>query len=165
MIPSAKLIAEHAEIRTALAHLRASVSNLADGGVHEQRRSMDHVIRWLEEHIDTHTQHEDTELYPAVERYVGSGALTAALRVEHRFIRRNVDQLRRIAAEPVPHPLSFTCLLDNLIGLFFAHFEAEEVVMFPVLDEMAAREPPPLPVHRTRLVRSGTRDGRDERLA
>lgn len=133
-----RLIAEHAEIRVALAHLRSSLSHLAEGSVKEQRRSMDHVIRWLEEHIETHTKVEDAGLYPAIEQHVGNHALTAVLRIEHRFIRRNFDQLRRLAAEPIPNPLSFTCLLDNLIGLFFAHLEAEEEILFPFLDEMAA---------------------------
>jgi hemerythrin-like domain-containing protein len=137
--PSIQLTEEHAQIRAALGHLRNSLVGLGDENVKEQRRSMDLVIRWLEEHIETHTKLEDIGLYPAIEQHVGTHSLTAALRVEHGVIRRNVDQLRRLAADPVPDARAFTSLLDNLAGLFFAHFEAEEVVLFPILDEMTAR--------------------------
>ncbi len=126
---------EHDEIREQLRHLRASLSSIGAEDPRERRQDMDRVIAWLEQHIENHTRHEDNDLYPLIEKHAGK-SVTAALRVEHRFIYRSFDDLRRLAAEPMPDGAEFVRTLDNLIGLFAAHFEAEEEVLFPLVDQL-----------------------------
>ena len=133
-----ELVAEHEEIRQRLALLRAYLHDAPGESVKERRADMDRVIAWLEEHVENHTRHEDRTLYRLVERHKGP-SLTAALRVEHRLIIKGVDELRACAAEPVPDSAEFVRRLDNLIGLFVAHFEAEELVIFPIVDELKER--------------------------
>lgn len=133
---------EHVEIKEHLAHLDAAVGKLAAESPDEQRRTMQHVVEFLIEHIKAHADWEERVLYPAVDKRTCAGAnpFTASMRYEHRIIGRWIDELAAIAASPTPDVTAFVRRADNLLGLISAHFEEEEEVLLPILDRAMSHE-------------------------
>ena len=79
---------------------------------------------------------EQRVLYPVVQRESGAGSqLTNVPIDEHRIVERLIAALEQEASKPTPDAAAFALTAHHLTGLLFAHFEVEEEVLLPVLDQ------------------------------
>ncbi len=104
---------------------------------------MEKAVGFFRGHIAPHAAAEEEALYPVVDRCAGGGGepFTASMRHEHRIVRRWVAALAREARGRAPGARAFVRKADALLGLIEAHFECEEEVLLPILDDsMTARE-------------------------
>ncbi len=128
---------EHAVIHEHLEHVRTWTGGLAASSADEARLLMKRIVSFFRQHILPHAEWEEQVLYPAVDRRAGAAqhAFTESMRYEHGIVGRWIDELHLESEKPVPDRVSFTRRADNLLGLIEAHFEEEEQVMLPILDE------------------------------
>jgi hypothetical protein len=56
------------------------------------------------------------------------------MRYEHRIVGRWIGELRAEADKPKIEAAKFARRTDNLLGLIWAHFEEEEEVLLPFID-------------------------------
>jgi hemerythrin-like domain-containing protein len=107
-----------------------------------QRKTANKVVEFLRDHILAHAEWEERHLYPAVDKRVHAGEhpFTASMRYEHRIIGRWIDELRQLAAKPSVDAAGFVRNTDRLLGLITAHFEEEEEVLLPILDQRTTKE-------------------------
>ena len=133
---------EHAEIKEHLGHIKVEVGKLATAPSEEQRASLEHVVRFFREHIKPHAEWEEHVLYPAVDKRAapGSKPFTASMRYEHRIVARWTDELASMASSTPSDVTGFARRADNLLGLLWAHFEEEEEVLLPILDQTMSKE-------------------------
>jgi hemerythrin-like domain-containing protein len=133
---------EHAKIQEHLQHVHVELGKLTAAAADAQRASMEHVVKFFREHIKPHAEWEERVLYPAVDKRAATGAnpFTASMRYEHRIVGRWTDELASMAASASPDAAAFVRRADNLLGLIWAHFEEEEMVLLPVLDETMTPE-------------------------
>ncbi len=133
---------EHAAIKEHLAHVNAELGTMSSASPEEQRASMRHVVGFFREHIKPHAEWEERVLYPAVDKRAASGpnAFTASMRYEHQIVGRWTDELSAMASSNTPDTTAFVRRADNLLGLIWAHFEEEEVVLLPILDRTMSKE-------------------------
>ncbi len=141
--PTASFRREHAEIHVHLGHVRDLLANLADASATGRRAKMEKVVGFFRGHIAPHAAAEEEALHPVVDRCAGGGGepFTASMRHEHRIVRRWIAALAREARGRAPDARAFVRKADALLGLIEAHFECEEKVLLPILDDsMSARE-------------------------
>ncbi len=116
-----------------IAQKSGSISTL---GPEDQRRRMTEIVQFFREEIEPHAQWEERVLYPAVDRRMKSvRPFTSTMRGDHRVVERWVQELDRMARSEKVDPVRFGRAVDRLLGLLAAHFENEEQVLLPVLDE------------------------------
>ncbi|GMU67149.1 MAG: hypothetical protein AMXMBFR36_34230 [Acidobacteriota bacterium] len=139
--PTASFRAEHAEIKEHLRHLDAMVGGLDGAPREERRRTMEFVVKFLNEHIRSHAAWEEAHLYPVVDDRAGRKGepFTASMRYEHGIIGRAIDGLAALAAAASPDAKAFARAADRTLGVIAAHFEKEEEVFLPVLDRSMTR--------------------------
>lgn len=135
-IETAAIRKEHVEIKEHLGHLDVMAGALATQTPEERQRTMNFIVKFLNEHIRQHADWEEANLYPAVDKrtLAGKNPFTATMRHEHRIIGRSIDGLEKLAADPNTDATTFTRAADRLLGLIAAHFEEEEEVLLPILD-------------------------------
>ncbi|HKB78936.1 MAG TPA: hemerythrin domain-containing protein [Thermoanaerobaculia bacterium] len=133
---------EHVEIRKHLAHVSAMIGSIARAAPSEQQTIMQELVAALRLHIVAHAQWEERVLYPLVDAKAGSGRyeFTAAMRREHRIVGRWIDELEHQSTSTGADPIAFGQRADQLLGLILAHFEDEEEVLLPILDETMTSE-------------------------
>jgi hemerythrin-like domain-containing protein len=130
---------EHAELLAHLDHVDALAGELAKLPPEERRAAQEKVLAFYAEHLVPHAAWEEEVLYPAVDRRASQGEpFTASMRYEHTVVKAWVDQLR--ARLDDPDPAAFVRQADRLLGLVSAHFQAEEHVLLPVLDQTMTPE-------------------------
>ena len=61
--------------------------------------------------------------------------LTRPMNLEHQIMRRWIDEMARLADGSMPDHHAFTRRGERLPGLIEAHFEVDETILYPVLDE------------------------------
>lgn len=135
--PSEGFRKHHADILVHLGHLDQKAGELERGNPAEQKKAMDFIVTFLNEHIRKHAAEEERVLYPAVDKHAETGAnrFTATMRHEHVIIGRWIDELADMAKKPSPDAKAFARRAHNVLGLIRAHFEEEEEVLLPVLDK------------------------------
>ncbi len=103
---------------------------------------MQRIVGALRSHIVPHAEWEEAVLYPVVDEKAGGGPhpFTAAMRREHEIVGRWIDELDRQSKDVASDPLLFSRKADQLLGLIIAHFEDEEEVLLPILDETMSKE-------------------------
>lgn len=134
---------EHAEIRVHLGHIHQMAGELRAAAPAEQQSSMRFVVKFLNEHIRSHAEWEEQVLYPVVDRLANGGthAFTATMRREHVVVGRWIDELGAEAGKAAPSAETFARRADYVLGLLAAHFECEEEVLLPLIDQgMTAAE-------------------------
>jgi len=129
---------EHAKVREHVTHwgtMLATISMLPDT---EQVATIKHIATCLNGNVIPHTKVEEQVFYPAVDKYAGVGkdgsTFTSTMRHEHKVISRWTEELTAQADKPTPDVNAFSRRAQNLIGLLIAHFEQEEEVLLPVLE-------------------------------
>jgi hemerythrin-like domain-containing protein len=133
---------EHVAIKEHLLHMSRMIESISGSAPEAQKRSMTKLVEALKGHILPHAVWEEKVLYPVIDRKAGGGkyAFTAAMRHEHRIVGRSIDQLARESGKGSPDARLFVRRADQLLGLILAHFEDEEEVLLPVLDETMTPE-------------------------
>ena len=141
-LPTASFRAEHAEVKEHLRHLDSMAGSLASQDEAKRATTAAFIVGFLTDHILTHAAWEEKHLYPAVDKRTTAGArpFTGTMRYEHGIIGRGIDDLRKESAAPAFDAVRFVRDTDRLLGLIAAHFEKEEEVLLPVLDESMTRE-------------------------
>lgn len=135
--------AEHVEIRKHLEHIRSWAGELAQQPVADQKATMTRTVRFFLEHIRPHAEWEERHLYPIVDRIIGGDRepFTGTMRHEHKIVARWIGELAAEAVKPSPNAIVFARRTDNLLGLLDAHFEEEEEILLPLLEQnMSAQE-------------------------
>lgn len=103
----------------------------------EQIILMQGAVALLKEYLLPHLAAEEAVLYPAADRRLPASdvPLTRTLIREHAIMRRWIGELEEIAGSPLPDHNAFARRGDRLLGLIEAHFEVDEALVFPVVDQ------------------------------
>lgn len=128
-------IAEHAALAAGLD--AALETALAPGATRNDRASL---VLYLRVNVLPHAAAEETILYPAVERVLGTkGYATATLVLDHRKVTRLADELATLTANG---DIAAFGRAAAVLGSFFAyHFDREEEFVLPTLaDRLPTRE-------------------------
>lgn len=159
------LLEDHRRIGRQLEPLRAAARALeAGGGPANVWPGLDlaGVVHALGEALAAHARKEDEVLFPALERVFGEdGGPTAAMRDEHRDIHAQAARFHATLQEleQVEHPAilaggarltalaagqadagTLHAAARSLLALIEAHFEKEELVLFPMARELLTGE-------------------------
>ncbi len=128
---------EHARIREHLGHIHDKAATLRGAAPPDQRSAMSFIGRFMREHIQAHAEWEEKVLYPVVDRLAGSGAepFTSTMRYEHGIVGRWIAELTAEAEKETPDVEAFARRTDHLLGLLAAHFEEEEEVLLPLVEQ------------------------------
>jgi hemerythrin-like domain-containing protein len=105
----------------------------------EQIVLMQSAVGVLKEYLLPHLSAEEAALYPELERTIPPfpGSVTPAMKREHDLLRQWIAELETLANAPLPDHNAFARRGERLLGLIEAHFEVEESVIFPLLDQAA----------------------------
>lgn len=141
--------AEHDELRDTIGLLRDAADQLAAGADPAALRSLARAHTFLTERILPHEHAEETQLYPALARPLGSGEATATMSRTHAEIQRLSDRIgthvalaqasNGIQADQVDDLLA--CLY-GLYALLRLHFLQEEENYFTLTEEDAKSDRP-----------------------
>jgi hemerythrin-like domain-containing protein len=129
---------EHAKVREHVTHWGTMLATLSALPDTEQVATIRHIAKCLNGNVRPHAESEEQVFYPVVDKYAGVGkgdnTITATMRHEHRVIARWTDELTAEAGKPSPDVNAFSRRAQNLIGLLNAHFEQEEEVLLPIVE-------------------------------
>lgn len=139
---------EHVEVRLHLDHVQKLVDAVAANAAPDPRAAMREAVDALSTHLIPHAQWEDRVLYPLIDEKAGTALheggvgnrFTAAPRHEHVIVARWLAELRTLADAAQLDTASFARGANQLLGLVRAHFEVEEKILLPVLDQTMTRE-------------------------
>ncbi|MFA6954930.1 MAG: hemerythrin domain-containing protein [Thermoanaerobaculia bacterium] len=133
---------EHLAIKEHLRHMSQMIESIPGAAPEVRKQNMTGLVEALKEHILLHAEWEEKVLYPVIDKKAGGGkyAFTAAMRHEHRIVGRWIDELALESEKGTPDATLFVHRADQLLGLILAHFEDEEEVLLPVLDELMTPE-------------------------
>jgi iron-sulfur cluster repair protein YtfE (RIC family) len=134
---------EHRDLLPGLERVRTLASRVGRRAAPEVAHDLHEVVRWFHALVEPHLAWEEAWLYPELDRLTGSPWATRLARFEHARIRELASRLdadgERAVHEPTPDEAARS--VRDLLALETAlrlHMEAEEGVLFPILDEVAA---------------------------
>jgi hypothetical protein len=132
-------------LRRALAAIGERVGALSALPLEARAGAMREIAADLEARLRPHLEWEERTVHPIVDTFSCEepAAFSAAMRYEHEIVFRGIGELREQSADGAS-VVAFTRRADNLLGLVLAHFELEEEVLFPILDqafEASAEQP------------------------
>ncbi|ACG72970.1 Hemerythrin HHE cation binding domain protein [Anaeromyxobacter sp. K] len=133
------LRATRAGIRARLQEVAEKAGAVTAGPPAARAATMREVVAGLDRCLRGHLEWEERTLHPVVDKFACEGprAFSASMRYEHDIIHRGMAELARRAGDP-EDAAGFVRHADRLLGVVLAHFELEEAVFFPILDETAA---------------------------
>ena len=140
------LRAEHREMLPHLDELRIIAAGAGALTPRELRVRLDGLVHWLRDHLVPHARAEEAVLYPVVEREMEAPGAMATMVADHVEIVRRIDQLAATVSTVGDRPLDAERLDDlqaQLYGLWailLLHFDKEEMVLLPILDERLSVE-------------------------
>lgn len=142
-----RFAAEHDALRDTIGLLRDSANRLAAGTDSLPLDSLAAVHTLLVERILPHEEAEETQLYPALARPLGSSEATATMSRTHAEIRRLADRIGSHLAQArsagAIQPDQVDDLLASLYGLYTLlrlHFVQEEENYFTLAEDDSAPE-------------------------
>ncbi|MBI3856792.1 MAG: hemerythrin domain-containing protein [Planctomycetes bacterium] len=137
-------------VQRQLLGLERTIDTLHEVNESEQIALMNGAIGTLRDCLLPQLALEEKVLYPAVDRRMAGGLVpfTQALQSEHQLMRRWIEELHCLANETLPDHNAFARRAERLLGLLEAHFEVEESLLFPILDQPAS-----VARYRTGLIR------------
>lgn len=122
----------HQELRRRLAAVQSLVA--PRGGGVPDAVSARIALRFFQRELGPHMAEEERALYPEVDRLVGGPVrFTSVLRREHDIIRRWIVHLETASRRREDLRL-FAQRALNLLGMLYAHMEAEDSVVLPLVD-------------------------------
>ncbi len=144
----ARLHAEHRDLESPIARIRALADDLGSMAGPEARAELERTRLFLLETLVPHEEREDRDVFPLLARAVGNDDVTAALHRTHTEIFhlvRFTDRLVREVPDEGPSPEDLTDLRRVLYGLdaiLRLHMAQEEELYIALGDEHpAAAEP------------------------
>ena len=143
-----RFAAEHDELRDTLGLLREGADRLASAPDTAALEALSAVHRLLADRILPHELVEETRLYPALARPLGSGEATATMSRTHAEIRRLADRIgthvRLAESAGAIQPDQVSDLLACLYGLHTLlrlHFVQEEESYFTLAEDVPSTTP------------------------
>lgn len=137
-----RFAAEHDELRDTVESLRDAADQLVAGADAAALQSLTRVYGFLTDRILPHENAEETRLYPALARPLGSGEATATMSRTHAEIQRLTDRIGTHVSLAKVHnaiqPDQVDDLLACLYGLYALlrlHFLQEEENYFTLTDD------------------------------
>jgi len=166
---------EHDQLRDTLGLLREAADRLVAGNDPAALEAVARAHRFLTEQILPHEKAEDTQLYPALGRPLGSGEATATMSRTHAEIQRLTDRIGAHLAlsqsSGAVQPDQIDDLLACLCGLYAVlrlHFVQEEENYFTLADELDTTDgprPPQRPDSAATVQRRGASHGSQSRVS
>jgi hypothetical protein len=137
-----RFAAEHGELRQVLPRVREAADALAAGPESQAVDALDRAVSALVEELVPHEEAEEVELYPALERLLGSGEALAPMRRAHAEIGRLTRRLHahaRALADGAPlddaRRQDVLATLYGLHALLELHYLQEEENYFALVSE------------------------------
>jgi len=126
-----------ARLRKVLLTLERQFESIHEASESRQILLMQDAVGFLKDYLLPHLSAEETVLYPAVDRELppSRASVTQALKWEHHLMRLWIAELEALADVSMPDHNAFTRRGERLLGLIEAHFDVEEAVLLPVLDQ------------------------------
>jgi iron-sulfur cluster repair protein YtfE (RIC family) len=140
-LPTQPIRDEHRELLPHIDQLREVADRAGEATAAELRAGVDGALDFLRGHLLIHATAEERVLYPAVARAAGSPRITATMERDHAAIAALIDDLaaareRMGTGEPGADDLAeLRRTLYGLHALVRVHFDKEEEVYLPLLDE------------------------------
>ena len=139
MQPLEQLRQEHRDIMLQIAELRAVVRDLTvlgQAALPEALPVLRRIGQLTETQLARHALKEDEILFPAVEAVLGADSSpTTVMRVEHTDIHAQAALLRSLWAHG-GDATSLRASAAELIALLDMHFDKEEQVLFPMIEQI-----------------------------
>ncbi|MGZ8481831.1 MAG: hemerythrin domain-containing protein [Candidatus Limnocylindria bacterium] len=123
---------EHRRLLVHVDQIRAAGAEVTDLAPDERRALVGRILEFLRNTLVPHAEWEEQVLYAAVGKLLGNTAATATMSRDHVAIRRMIDAL---AEADVSEVTRLQELLYGLHALIVLHFEKEEEIYLPLLDE------------------------------
>jgi iron-sulfur cluster repair protein YtfE (RIC family) len=123
---------EHRHLLAHVDHIRTAAAEVADLSPAERGDVVGRILEFLRTTLVPHAEWEEQILYAAVGKLLGSAVATATMARDHYAIRRMIDALAEADTADVTRLQE---LLYGLHALIVIHFEKEEEVYLPLLDE------------------------------
>ncbi len=103
----------------------------------DQRIIMHRVVRLMKAYLLPHLAAEESVLYPAVDRRLPapSASMTQIMVGEHAIMRRWLEEMEDLATRSTIDAHAFVRRGERLLGLIECHFELDEGLLFPILDQ------------------------------
>lgn len=135
--PSEQFRNELLVVKKHLSHAEEWTKQLSSVPPVEQQKRLSNIVRIYKDHIIPQTEWEEQKLYPAVDKRIAQSnrTFTSGLRYENHIIDRWTDELELEFAQKIPDVKTFEHRSYQLLGLIKAHFEVEEEVLLPILDQ------------------------------
>jgi iron-sulfur cluster repair protein YtfE (RIC family) len=144
--PTEPLRAEHRELLPRLLALNTAADQLDGWDTDKALQMLSGIVAFLIDHLVPHARAEEEVLYPAVEEAMAAPGATATMQADHAEIVARVVQLERTidtVAQHWPDRHLARNLGHQFVGLaaiLQLHFDKEEQVLLPVLDDALTPE-------------------------
>lgn len=140
--PGAAIDAEHAELLPHLDHLRDLAARVDEIDEPTLGSALDEILSFLRDGILPHAEAEEKALYPEVDGLLQAvGGATATMSMDHREIRRLVEELATAQARAAGIDRETARrLLYSLEAILRLHFSKETEVYLPLLQRLSGRE-------------------------
>jgi soluble P-type ATPase/hemerythrin-like domain-containing protein len=137
-----RFAAEHGELRQVLPRIREAADAVAAGPEHEAVEALHRAVSALVEELVPHEEAEEAELYPALERLLGSSEALAPMRRAHaeigrltRRLQAHADGLAEGRALDGERQQDVLATLYGLHALLELHYLQEEENYFALVSE------------------------------
>jgi iron-sulfur cluster repair protein YtfE (RIC family) len=123
---------EHEHLLVHVENIRTAAAEVTELSDAERRAVVDRILEFLRGTLLPHAEWEDQVLYTAVGELLGDERATATMSRDHVAIGRMIEALGETEASDVARLQE---LLYGLHALIEVHFEKEEEIYLPLLDQ------------------------------
>jgi iron-sulfur cluster repair protein YtfE (RIC family) len=131
-LPTEAFHEEHRELLGHIEHIRDAARELPELTESERAARRDSVLEFIQGALLPHAEAEERFLYPKVAEVLGDSRATATMSRDHVAIRERAEALSRTRTADTAELAE---LLFGLYALITVHFEKEEEVYLPLLDD------------------------------
>lgn len=145
-LPTQPLRDEHAGLFPSVDRIKQTAELIGKASSEEICKGLEEVYDFLAHHLKIHAGAEEAALYPVVQRLLGSPDATKTMSRDHMEIGRYIDELAALKQCPSDgkfspeHSESLRRVLYGVYALVKIHFEKEEEVYLPILDQRMTAE-------------------------
>jgi regulator of cell morphogenesis and NO signaling len=143
--PIARFMQEHDVTLMHLSSLNRATRALVENGyTAEAALKVRAAVGFLADEVDVHNRHEEEALFPVLERYVEGP--TAAMREEHRVLKRELKKLRTASEKLGGARVKAATLMtvrtnaQSVIQKFVNHIHKENNILFPLVQKFLTRD-------------------------
>ena len=107
-------------------------------------RRLQEALEFIKDEVGVHNKREEEALFPVLERYVEGP--TAAMRSEHRVLRKEYLKVRRASARVSRHrrdrraASQLQVLTQSMSQSFVNHIYKENHILFPLVQKFLTRD-------------------------